>query len=69
MPDEKWGERPMAFVCPVEAGSDVSKESIHEFLEGRVVSYWKPDAVVTIAEIPKTSVGKFNKRALREQME
>ena len=38
-----------------------------EFLEGRVANWWKPDDVLFVEELPKTSVGKFNKRALREQ--
>ena len=49
------------------AGKLPSKQEILDFLAGRVAKWWLPDDVVFIEAVPKTSVGKFNKRALREQ--
>jgi fatty-acyl-CoA synthase len=62
----KWTERPLACVVPV-AGETVSKDEILAFLDGRVAKWWLPDDVVIVDEIPKTSVGKFSKKTLREQ--
>ena len=64
----KWQERPLACIAPLpEYRGKVSKEEILEFLSARVTKWWLPDDVVFIEAVPKTSVGKFNKRALREQ--
>jgi fatty-acyl-CoA synthase len=64
----KWQERPLACVAPhVEHRNQVTKAEILEFLAGRVAKWWLPDDVVFIDAVPKTSVGKFNKRALRAQ--
>ena len=64
----KWQERPVAAVAlfPQFRGQ-VTKEEILDFLKDRVAKWWLPDDVVFIEAVPKTSVGKFNKRALREQ--
>lgn len=65
---EKWTERPMACVVlkPEYAGK-VGSEEILSFLSGRVAKWWLPDEVVFVDAIPKTSVGKFAKRFLRER--
>jgi fatty-acyl-CoA synthase len=64
----KWQERPVAAVAPLpQFRGQITKQEILEFLEGRVAKWWLPDDVVFIDAVPKTSVGKFNKRALREQ--
>jgi fatty-acyl-CoA synthase len=64
----KWQERPVAAVAPLpQFRGDITKQEILDFLEGRVAKWWLPDDVVFIEAVPKTSVGKFNKRALREQ--
>jgi fatty-acyl-CoA synthase len=67
VPHEKWHERPLAVVAlaPQHQGQ-VTREEILEFLAGRVAKWWLPDDVVFVESVPKTSVGKFNKRALRE---
>ncbi|MCA1840860.1 MAG: long-chain fatty acid--CoA ligase [Actinomycetota bacterium] len=62
----KWDERPLACVV-VKPGEKISKEDIIEHLRGRVAKWWLPDDVVFIDEIPKTSVGKFSKKELRER--
>lgn len=66
MPHEKWQERPLACVVlsPSAAGA-VTEEEIIEYLKTRVAKWWVPDKVVFLDAIPKTSVGKFDKKALR----
>ncbi|CAN5888721.1 long-chain fatty acid--CoA ligase [soil metagenome] len=64
----KWQERPLACVV-VADGEQLSKDEIVAFLDGRVASWWMPDEVVFIEEIPKTSVGKFSKKDLRTRFE
>jgi fatty-acyl-CoA synthase len=66
-PHEKWGERPLA--CVVAApGESVTETEILEYLRDRVAKWKVPDEVVFLEEIPKTSVGKFSKRTLRDQL-
>jgi fatty-acyl-CoA synthase len=62
----KWSERPLACVV-VKPGETLTREEVLAFLNGRVAKWWLPDDVVFIDEIPKTSVGKFSKRDLRDQ--
>jgi fatty-acyl-CoA synthase len=62
----KWTERPLACVV-IKPGESVSREEILTFLDGRIAKWWLPDDVVFIDEVPKTSVGKFAKRVLRDQ--
>ena len=66
IPDEKWGERPLACVVR-EDGAELGADDIRAFLHGRVAKWWIPDAVAFIDEVPKTSVGKFSKRELRRR--
>jgi fatty-acyl-CoA synthase len=64
----KWQERPLACIAPLpEFKGKIDKDEILDFLNGRVAKWWVPDDVVFIDAVPKTSVGKFNKRELREQ--
>ena len=63
---EKWSERPLACVV-VRPGEELTKEELLAFLEPRVARWWLPDAVEFIDEVPKTSVGKFSKKTLRER--
>jgi fatty-acyl-CoA synthase len=65
---EKWQERPLACVVLAE-GADLTKDDILAHLEGKVAKWWLPDDVVFIEEVPKTSVGKFSKKTLRDQFE
>ncbi len=64
--DQKWGERPLACVVP-EQGAELSPDDIRGFLDGRVAKWWIPESIEFIDEVPKTSVGKFSKKTLREQ--
>ncbi|MFS0762666.1 long-chain fatty acid--CoA ligase [Peribacillus phoenicis] len=70
VPHEKWQERPIACVVLKEAyKGQVSQEDIIEFLMPQFAKWWLPDEVVFLDEIPKTGVGKFLKRALRDQLQ
>jgi fatty-acyl-CoA synthase len=62
----KWGERPLACVV-VKPGESVTRDDILTFLADRVAKWWLPDDVVFIDEVPKTSVGKFSKKDLRDR--
>jgi len=64
VPDPRWDERPLACVV-VKDGSPVSVEQLREFLAARVVKWWLPERWAFIQEVPKTSVGKFDKKVLR----
>ena len=66
IPSEKWVERPMACVV-VKPGETLTAEEVIAHLEPRVAKWWLPDAVEFIDEVPKTSVGKFSKKTLREK--
>jgi fatty-acyl-CoA synthase len=62
----KWSERPLACVVCKE-GEAIAKDEIIEFLTPRVAKWWLPDDIVFVDEIPKTSVGKFSKKDLRDR--
>jgi len=64
VPDEKWDERPLACVVP-RPGTQVTIEALRAHLAGRVAKWWIPERWAFIAEVPKTSVGKFDKKVLR----
>jgi fatty-acyl-CoA synthase len=66
-PDEKWAERPLCCVV-LREGADVSAEDLLEHLRGRVAKWWLPDEFAFISEVPKTSVGKFDKKVLRSRL-
>lgn len=65
IPDEHWGERPLAAVVKTADAGDLSGDDIRDFLSDKVAKFWLPDVVVFVDEIPKTSVGKFDKKVLR----
>ncbi|MBW2367306.1 MAG: fatty acid--CoA ligase [Deltaproteobacteria bacterium] len=73
-PDEKWGERPVALVVlKPEYRDDVSEDDIREhFLTyvkaGKLPGYAVPKKILLVETIAKTSVGKINKRALRQDL-
>jgi fatty-acyl-CoA synthase len=67
-PDERWGERPLACVV-TEEGAELTVEELHAHLGSRVAKWWLPDALAIIDEVPKTSVGKFDKKLLRSRLE
>jgi fatty-acyl-CoA synthase len=64
VPDPRWDERPLACVV-VRGGTEVSLAELREFLAGRIASWQLPERWAFIDEVPKTSVGKFDKKVLR----
>jgi fatty-acyl-CoA synthase len=68
VPHPKWQERPLACVVPrPEWVGRLTAEEVLDFLRPRVAKWWLPDEVVFIEAVPKTSVGKFDKKVLRER--
>jgi len=61
----KWSERPLLLVIK-KADAELSKQDMLAWFEGKVASWWVPDAVEFVAELPHTATGKLQKRALRE---
>jgi len=68
VPDEKWIERPYAYIVPKE-GKTVTPGELKAFLANKFAKFWIPEGYAIIDAIPKTSVGKFLKSALRERYE
>lgn len=66
IPHVRWGERPLACVV-VEPGEEIAASEVLEFLSGKVAKWQLPSDVVFIDEVPKTSVGKFSKKTLRDR--
>jgi fatty-acyl-CoA synthase len=67
-PDARWGERPLACVV-LEPGASPDPAALLEHLRPHVARFWLPDEFAFLGEIPKTSVGKFDKKALRAKLE
>jgi len=66
-PDERWGERPVAFVT-LKAGAEADGPAIVAHVRGRLASFKAPRDVVFVDELPKTSTGKVRKHALRDRL-
>ena len=66
-PDERWAERPLCCVV-LRDGASVSADDLVEHLRGRVAKWWLPDEFAFVSEVPKTSVGKFDKKVLRAKL-
>jgi len=66
VPDEKWGERPLASVVLVD-GSTTTADDLSAFLDGKVAKWQVPERWAFIDEVPKTSVGKFDKKVIRRR--
>lgn len=64
IPDDKWVERPLACIVLAE-GQSITIEEIRTFLSSEFASYQLPNSFVALKEIPKTSVGKFDKKEMR----
>lgn len=63
-PDPKWVERPVAFIV---TSNEVSVDQLKGYLKERFPSFWVPDRFEVIEDLPKTSVGKFDKKRLRSE--
>ena len=64
--DERWGERPLACVALVP-GRSVTPDELRAHLAGLVVKWWVPDQWVFVDDVPRTTVGKHDKKLLRER--
>ncbi len=70
IPHPTWQERPLAcVVAKEESRQSLDKARIMDFIRDKFARWWLPDDVVFIDEIPKTSVGKFDKKVLRERFQ
>ncbi|KUF07119.1 class I adenylate-forming enzyme family protein [Leucobacter sp. G161] len=67
LPDERWVEAVSAAVV-LREGAEVSTADLVEFVAERLAGYKKPKRVFFVTDIPKTAVGKLNRRALRETL-
>lgn len=67
VPHEHWGERPAALVVLVP-GAETSSEEIKVFLGDRLASWQVPDIIEFVDDLPKTGVGKIDKRRLRDEI-
>jgi fatty-acyl-CoA synthase len=66
VPDERWSERPMACVVPrPDFKGAVSDAELSEFLAQQFAKWWLPERYLFLDELPKTSVGKFDKKTMR----
>jgi fatty-acyl-CoA synthase len=66
-PDERWSERPLACVV-LEDGAELDVAELKRHLLEHVAKWWVPDDYVAVDEVPKTSVGKFDKKVLRGRL-
>ncbi|MDN5743738.1 MAG: AMP-binding protein [Nocardioidaceae bacterium] len=66
VPDERWDERPLAAVV-LKEGREVTPDQLRDFLSDKVAKWWLPERWTFIDAVPKTSVGKFDKKVLRAQ--
>jgi fatty-acyl-CoA synthase len=66
VPHPRWQERPLAAVV-LKEGHAATAEELRQYLAARFASWWLPDAVEFVSALPRTSVGKFQKSALRER--
>ena len=68
VPDSKWEERPLVCVT-LKPGSTVTVDELRRYLSKRVAHWWIPERWSFLPEIPKTSVGKLDKRGLRQRFD
>jgi fatty-acyl-CoA synthase len=66
-PDARWSERPLCCVV-LREGASTSAQELVDHLQGRVAKWWTPDEFAFVSEVPKTSVGKFDKKVLRGRL-
>ena len=66
VPHSKWDERPLACVV-LRPGATLDRDALRTFLASKVAKWWLPDDVVIIDAVPKTSVGKYDKKVLRDR--
>lgn len=64
VPDERWQERPLAVVV-LQEGASADPEELREFLADKVVRWWLPERWAFVDQVPRTSVGKYDKKTIR----
>jgi fatty-acyl-CoA synthase len=64
VPDERWQERPLAVVV-LQEGAAATPKQLREFLADKVVRWWLPERWTFIDQVPRTSVGKYDKKTIR----
>ena len=64
VPDDRWDERPLACVV-LKPGAEVTAVELRQWLSERTAKFWLPERWSFVSEVPKTSVGKFDKKVLR----
>jgi fatty-acyl-CoA synthase len=69
LPSRRWDERPVAVIVPRDPHAPPDLLSIRKHLGGRVARWWFPDRVLVVEELPLTSVGKTDKRAIRARID
>ncbi|MFW2851393.1 long-chain-fatty-acid--CoA ligase [Sphingomonas sp. TX0543] len=63
----KWDERPI-LLCQLKPGASAARDDLTAFLHGKIASWWMPDDVLFVDEIPLGATGKIDKKLLRQQM-
>ncbi len=66
VPDPRWDERPLACVV-LKPGAELTADGLRAFIAPRVPRWWLPEEIVFLPELPKTSVGKLDKKVLRQR--
>ena len=67
IPDERWSERPLAVVVCRAANTTIDSQELLDYLAAQFARFWLPERIVQVDAIPKTSVGKFDKKVIRQQ--
>ncbi|MGE3913056.1 MAG: long-chain fatty acid--CoA ligase [Chloroflexota bacterium] len=67
VPHPKWAERPLACVVLRDGAGPVSKDDLIDYLRPSFARWWLPDDVIFLAELPRTGVGKLDKKVLRDR--
>jgi fatty-acyl-CoA synthase len=64
IPDERWGERPLACIV-LKQGATASADELRMHVADRVARWWVPERWAFVDEVPRTSVGKYDKKVMR----
>jgi len=64
VPDERWQERPLAAVV-LQDDAAVTADELRDYLADKVVRWWLPERWTFVEAIPRTSVGKYDKKTIR----
>lgn len=68
VPDPRWEERPLAIIVPARPGDPIAPGELRRHLAKSVARFWLPEYWSSVESLPRTGVGKIDKRALREQV-